>query len=94
VASYGPVRGHPPSYYGRSGPGRLPSLEHSEATLKLGESTNAMERRLLVSSPLQIAVLVLLGAALWGVFYIINVLSRETAKRRAERGSKKRPMDA
>jgi hypothetical protein len=33
-----------------------------------------MERRLWVSSPLQIVVLVLLGAALWGIFYIINVL--------------------
>jgi hypothetical protein len=54
-----------------------------------------------VSSPLQIAVLVLLGAALWGIFYLINVLSGETEKPRAERGStrrtpsksKKRPMD-
>jgi hypothetical protein len=60
-----------------------------------------MERRLLVSSPLQIAMLVLLGAALWGIFYIINVLSGETENPRAERGSarrtlsksKKRPMD-
>jgi hypothetical protein len=60
-----------------------------------------MERRLRVSSPLQIAVLVLLGAALWGIFYIINVLSGETEKPRAERGStrrtlsksKRRPMD-
>jgi hypothetical protein len=60
-----------------------------------------MERRLRVSSPLQIAVLVLLGAALWGIFYIINVLSRETGKSKAEQGStrstpsksKKRFMD-
>jgi uncharacterized protein (DUF58 family) len=60
-----------------------------------------MERWLRMSSPLQIAVLVLLGAALWGIFYIINVLARETEKPRAERGStrrppskrKKRPMD-
>ncbi len=35
---------------------------------------------------MQIAVLVLLGAALWGIFYIINVLSgeRETGGRARE----------
>ncbi len=49
-----------------------------------------MERRLGVSSPLQIAVLVLLGAALWGIFYIINILSRETERPGAERGSTRR----
>jgi hypothetical protein len=43
-----------------------------------------------MSSPLQIAVLVMLGAALWGLFYIINVLSRETERPRAERGSTRR----
>ena len=54
-----------------------------------------------MSSPLQIAVLVLLGAALWSIFYMINVLSRETEKPRAERGNtrrtpskrKRRPLD-
>jgi hypothetical protein len=30
-----------------------------------------------MSSPLQIAVLVLLGAALWSIFYMVNVLSQE-----------------
>ncbi len=54
-----------------------------------------------MSSPLQIAVLVLLGAALWGIFYTINILSREKERPGAERGStrrtpsksKKRPID-
>jgi len=99
---YGPVRGHPPSYIADVPDRAAPYIVRcAAATLKLGESTNAMERRLLVSSPLQIAVLVLLGAALWGIFYIINVLSRETGESRAERGStrstpsksKKRFMD-
>ena len=44
-----------------------------------------------MSSPLQIAVLALLGAALWSIFYIVNVLSRENeepvAERRSARGS-------
>ena len=99
---YGPVRGHPPSYIADVPDRAAPYIVRcAAATLKLGESTNAMERRLLVSSPLQIAVLVLLGAALWGVFYIINVLSGEAEKPGAERGStrstpsksRKRPTD-
>ena len=40
-----------------------------------------------MTSPLQIAVLVLLGAALWSVFYIVNVLSREREEPRTGRGS-------
>ena len=56
-----------------------------------------------MSSPLQIAVLVLLGAALWSVFYIVNVLSQEKEepgpKRRSARRSppereNERAMDA
>ena len=31
-----------------------------------------------MSLPLQIAVLVLLGAALWSIFYIVNVLSQRS----------------
>ena len=102
MVSYGPVRGHPPSYITDvSGRAASPIVRHAAATLELGESTSEMERRLRVSSPLQIAVLVLVGAALWGIFYIINVLSGVTEKPRAERGStrrtlsksKKRPMD-
>lgn len=100
---YGLVRGHPPSYI-TDVPDRAasPNLDmYAAATPKLGEGTNATERRLRVSSPLQIVVLVLLGAALWGIFYIINVLSRETERPRGERESnrrspsksKKRPMD-
>ncbi len=52
-----------------------------------------------MSSPLQIAVLVLLGAALWGIFYQVNVLARESEKSMGERGrrppsrTKKRPTD-
>jgi hypothetical protein len=33
-----------------------------------------------VSLPLQIAVLVLLGAALWSIYYMVNVLSQEKEK--------------
>ena len=89
---YGPVRGHPPSYI-TDVPDRAasPNLDmYAAATPKLGEGTNSTERRLRVSSPLQIVVLVLLGAALWGIFYIINVLSGETEKPGAERGSRRR----
>ncbi len=40
-----------------------------------------------MSSPLQIAVLALLGAALWSIFYIVNVLSGDSEEPGAERGS-------
>ena len=40
-----------------------------------------------MSSPLQIAVLVLLGAALSSIFYIVNVLSGEREEPRTGRGS-------
>ena len=45
-----------------------------------------------MSSPLQIAVLVLLGAALWSIFYIINVLSQEKEEWRRKRRSARRSL--
>ena len=39
---------------------------------------------------MRIAVLVLLGAALWSISYIINVLFRETEEARTGRGSTRR----
>ena len=67
-------------------------VKHAAATLKLEESTKPIERRLLMSSPLQVAVLVLLGAALWGIFYIINVLSQEKVEPKRKRRSARRSL--
>ena len=67
-------------------------VKHAAATLKLEESTKPIERRLLMSSPLQVAVLVLLGAALWGIFYIINVLSQERVEPKRKRRSARRSL--
>ncbi len=44
-----------------------------------------------MSSPLQVAVLFLLGRALWSIFYIVNVLSREGEKPTPKRSSARRP---
>ena len=41
---------------------------------------------------MQIAVLVLLGAALWSIFYIINVLSQEKEEPRRKRRSARRSL--
>ena len=68
-------------------------VNHAAATLKLEESTKPIERRLLMSSPLQVAVLVLLGAALWGIFYIINVLSQEKVEPKRKRRSARRSLE-
>jgi len=45
-----------------------------------------------MSSPLQIAVLVLLGAALWSIFYIVSVLSQDREKPRPQRRSARRTL--